>query len=160
LKLVKLKQVKKEIRILGISSKKFSEEFRIIGTVFKGKIGLDGVLSSTANSKDLTDPIIKMVLDSHHKNQIRIILIDFLHLPEETSIDPKKIWKRLSKPVLSMNWTDSVADFYWGKIPVLSIGLSRLDAFQVLKKSSLKKCIPEALRISQLIVSCLPKKEA
>jgi endonuclease V-like protein UPF0215 family len=43
---------------------------------------------------------------------------------------------------------------------VLSIGLSRLDAFQVLKKSSLKKGIPEALRISKLIVSSLQKKEA
>jgi endonuclease V-like protein UPF0215 family len=154
LKLIKLRQVKKEIRLLGIAVKGFKEGNLIIGTVYKGKIGLDGVLGATTNSNDLTDSIIKMIIDSPHLNQIRVIIMDSKYFPDESIVDPRKIWKKSGKPVLALNW-DSNIDFHWGIIPVLSVGLSSLEGTNVLKKSSFNEGLPEALRIAHLIASGL-----
>ena len=112
MKLIKLRQVKKEIRLLGVVAKSLKEAILIVGAVYKGKIGLDGVLSTTSNSNDLTDSIIKMIIDSPHLNQIRVIIIDSKYLPYESIVAPRKIWKESGKPILVLNSKDSVPDFY------------------------------------------------
>ena len=139
----KNKQIKKEIRILGIVAVEYQRSTRIIGTIFKGKIGLDGILSKSTNSCDLTCPIIQMILDSPHKEQIRIIIIDKKQLPPNISINYKKLELLSSKPIILLNNENSIAHYYWGEIPVYSENVSKNYGLQVLDSSSIKPGIIE-----------------
>jgi endonuclease V-like protein UPF0215 family len=149
----KSKQIKKEIRILGIVAAKYQKSTRIIGTIFKGKIGLDGILSTSTNSYDLTCPIIQMILDSPHKNQIRIIIIDKKQIPPNITINYNKLELLSSKPVILLNHENSIAHYYWEKIPVYSENVSKNYGLQVLNSSSIKPGVVEAIRVASLIVT-------
>jgi endonuclease V-like protein UPF0215 family len=153
LKPFKNKQVKKEIRILGIVAAKNQKTTRIIGTIFKGKIGLDGIISTSTNSSNLTCPIIQMIFDSPHKDQIRIIIIDKKLMPPNISINYHKLELLSSKPVILLNNENSVAHYYWGGIPVYSENISKNYGLQVLNLSSIKPGIVEAIRIASQIAS-------
>lgn len=149
----KNKQVKKEIRILGIVAAKHQKLTRIIGIIFKGKIGLDGIISTSTNSCNLTCHIIRMILDSPHKDQIRIIIMDKKLIPPNILINYNKLELLSSKPVILLNNENSIAHYYWGGIPVYSENLSKNYGLQVLNSSSIKPGVVEAIRIASLIVS-------
>ncbi len=71
--------IKPEIRILGIDdSSLHSEPVMIVGAMFRGGDWLDGVLRShiTKDGTDSTEVIIRMVTDSKHFRQIRVLMFD------------------------------------------------------------------------------------
>jgi endonuclease V-like protein UPF0215 family len=154
-KAIKLRQIKKEIRILALTASKLKDTTYIIGAVFKGKQGLDGVLSTNTKAVDLTKPILQMIQNSIHRNQIRIILIDRQHLPRYSKIRPFTLSEVLNKPIIFLNWTDTAVNFYWKRIPILSIKISKNESQQVLDKLSLEPCLPEPLRVSEIILTAL-----
>lgn len=155
----KLRHIKKEIRILGISAAKYQKSTRIIGTIFKGKIGLDGILSTSTNSSNLTNPIIQMILDSPHKNQIRIIIIDKKQIPQNVLINHTKLELLSGKPVILLNHEHSIAHYYWKGIPVFSKNVSKNYGLHVLKLSSFESGVIEAIRVASLIVSQITAKQ-
>ena len=155
IKTAKLRQIKKEIRVLAITAKRFKDSTYIIGTVFKGKHGVDGVISTKTKFVDITEPIVQMIQNSIHRNQIRIILIHRQYLPDCSKIRPFTLSEELNKPLIFLNWDETAATFYWKRIPALSIKLSRNESLQLLDKLSLEPCLPEALRVSWEILIAL-----
>lgn len=151
----KLRQIKKEIRVLAITAKLSKDSTYIIGAVFKGQHGLDGVLTSSTKFVDLTEPIVQMIQNSTHRNQIRLILIDRQFFPDCSKIRPFTVTDALNKPLIFLNWIETVTNLYWKGLPVLSIKLSKNDCLQLLDKLSLEPGFPEALRVSWLILTAL-----
>ena len=69
----------------------------VIGAVFRGNKELDGVLSSRGDST-IEEIISRMLNESKHRGQVRLILLDQTSLPEK--VDPVEIWEKTGKPVL------------------------------------------------------------
>ena len=152
--IVRLRQIKKEIRILGLTLATRSRGFRIIGVVFKGNMFLDGVLSSYAGmNQDLNVIVSRMIKASKHFNQIRVIIYD-----EDSSLslnlDPWILFENTGKPVLSLIKDEEIDErfmFNWKSWTVFSAGLGKNDASKVLDVSTRDGEYPEVLRIAELI---------
>lgn len=152
--IIRLRQVKKEIRILGISITELTKGLQVVGIVFKGNKSLDGVLSThLVNEEDLTIEVSDMIEKSKHYNQIRVVIYD-----EETlspaSLDPFVLLERTGKPILSLSKgarLDERFMFKWRSWTVFSAGLGKKDALEVLDVSTREDDYPEALRVANLV---------
>jgi endonuclease V-like protein UPF0215 family len=166
-----LREVKKEIRVLGIAAKVRPDSATyIVGVVYRGRLYLDGVMRTSANEPDVTGEVASMIDESPHRPQIRVILLDRATLHDGVKIDPIGLSDSLSKPVLALNWgkieapgeehvqgfTDRRGDT---GTPVLSVGLNRDTAARVLKTASSAGGPPEALRVAEIIVSAVLDKK-
>lgn len=177
------KQVKKEIRILGIDDAPFNKfkkgKVLVIGTVFRGGQFLDGVLSTkaTIDGSDSTQKLISMINKTRHKPQLQIIMIDGIALGGFNIIDIKKLYKKTKLPVIvvirrmpdiknikrilkkikqekKIKLIDQAGiPIKIGKIYCQFTGITLEKAKQVLKVSSTHSFIPEPIRIAHLIAS-------
>ena len=115
-----LREVKKEIRVLGIAAKNRSDSaIQAVGVVYRGKLYLDGVMRTSAKGPDITEEIATMIDKSSHKPQIRVILLDAALLHEGIKIDPIRLSNSLSKPVVTMNTEKHTApgdEFSWDRV--------------------------------------------
>ena len=71
----RLRQVKREIRVLGVAASRVGEDSIVVGVVYRGSLWLDGVMKTTTREADLTDALIGLVKGSPHYGQIRVILL-------------------------------------------------------------------------------------
>jgi len=100
------KQIKSEIRILGIDDAPFTprsdEDVLIVGTVFRGGHWLDGVLTTKirVDGDDATEKIVEMVNGSRHLNQLRVIMLDGLTFGGFNVADINEISSRTGLPVI------------------------------------------------------------
>ena len=166
-----LREVKKEIRVLGIAARsRPGSAIHAVGVVYRGRLYLDGVMRTSATGPDITEEVAAMIDESPHRPQIRVILLDTALLHDGVKIDPIRLSDSLSKPVVAMNTEEPTAlgdehiqefTFIQGdtEIPVLSVGLGRQTAAQVLKIASPAGGTPEALRVSEIIVSAVLDKK-
>ena len=166
-----LREVKKEIRVLGIAARSRPDsEIHAVGVVYRGRLYLDGVMRTSAKGPDITEEVAAMIGESPHRPQIRVILLDTALLPDGVKIDPIRLSDSLSKPVVAMNTVEPTAlgdehiqDFTYKhgdtETPVLSVGLRRQTAAQVLKTASPAGGPPEALRVAEIIVSAVLDKK-
>lgn len=166
-----LREVKKEIRVLGIAARsRPGSAIHAVGVVYRGRLYLDGVMRTSATGPDITEEVAAMIDESPHRPQIRVILLDTALLHDGVKIDPIRLSDSLSKPVLVMNTEEPTApgdehiqNFTYKQrdteIPVLSVGLRRQTAAQVLKIASPAGGTPEALRVSEIIVSAVLDKK-
>ena len=166
-----LREVKKEIRVLGISAgSRPDSATQAIGVVYRGRLYLDGVMRASAEGPDITGEVAAMIDESPHRPQIRVILLDKALLHNGAKIDPLAISDRLSKPVVALNWREPEAPgeehiqsltYKLGdwETQVLSVGLKRDTAARVLKTSSPPGGPPEALRVAGIIVSAVLDKK-
>ncbi len=150
-----LRQVKKEIRLLGLSLTSMHKGYLIIGVVFKGKMFLDGVFTSHASEgENLNLDVCRMIRDSKHFNQIRVIIFNNNSIPPNESLDPFFLFEETGKPVLQL-FKDKEIDerymFNWRSWIIYSAGLGKKDAIKVLDTSARDIDYPEVLRISNLI---------
>jgi endonuclease V-like protein UPF0215 family len=162
-----LREVKKEIRVLGIAARIRSDsKIDAVGVVYRGRLYLDGVMRTSAKGPDITEEVVTMIGESPHRPQIRVILLDTALLHDGVKIDPVSLSGSLSKPVVAINTEEPTApggDHIQGfmykqddtETPVLSVGLSRHIASQVLKTASHVGGPPEALRVAEIIVSAV-----
>ena len=96
-----LKEIKKEIRILGLSACKiFSQYIIIIGVIYRGSRWLDGVIINKTIKKNLTKSLIKMITESKHFQQIRIIISHTDLFPKNSKIDFNELYKQTGKPII------------------------------------------------------------
>lgn len=157
----RLHQIKKEIRVLGVSAGPKGQSYIIIGIVFRGNLWLDGVLRKRSEDHDLTDDLIEMVRSSPHAGQIRVIILSQETLQAEAIIDPNRLNIETGKPVILLEkpLMSGVSTFTWrngGDSVKFSIfGLSRWSAEEVLKASTRAGVVPEALKVATLTLSAL-----
>ena len=154
MKLVRIRQVKKEIRVLGLAAEPLDGSHVVVGVVYRGRLGLDGVLCCSSSSPDLTGAAASMIRDSAHFNQIRVIAVDMDRLSPGASIDLDDLASGTGKPVLGLTRAGGELDerymFLWRGLTVTSMGLGRGDAERVLDTCSAEG-FPEALRVASLV---------
>ena len=155
----KLRQIKREIRVLGVAARCDPRGYSIVGVVYRGNLWLDGVLKAHSIVTHITEPIAEMLLRSPHLGQVRVILASRAYLPAEVIISTAELYARTGKPVIILG--DSLeATGLWRsegeKVGFSVEGLSRWSAIGVLKASTREGIIPEALRVAALTLSALP----
>ena len=107
--------VKKEIRILGVSEvKNFKFEdgvgilpdgiSMLIGVVFRGGLWLDGVMKTeiTLGGTDSTERIVNMVKGSRHYGQLRLMMLDGVIYADGNIVDMCRLFKETSIPVIAI----------------------------------------------------------
>ena len=169
----KIRQVKREIRVIGIAVKpsRGGDRLHVVGVVFRGGRWLDGVMRITAHGPDVTDRIGGMITSSSHHPQIRVILLHNAFIEGGASVDPYRLSMGTSRPVIVLSTdeggpdapegpSDVVGQSFElrreaGSLAVLSIGLRSHDAERVLEVSTRDGMIPEALRVADLVASAV-----
>jgi endonuclease V-like protein UPF0215 family len=171
-----LKQMKKEIRILGVSDG-FSEDrhprraTEIIGVVFRGGNWLEGVMRTPMRRNELnsTVQIARMITSSPHFEQIRLIMTDDVIFGNHTVVDVGSLHKRTGIPVIvvprrrgrkllkqalkGVAEPTSIALTSEKKpLRVYRIGLNSADTKSVVKMSCTTD-IPEPIRVARLFAS-------
>jgi len=194
----KFRQVKSEIRILGIDDSVFTPRTKgkadIIGVVYRGGQWLDGVMRTKVeiDGLDATEKIAKMIKNSPHYEQIRVIMLDGMTFAGFNIVDIKELFQKTGLPVITVtrekpNFEDikkalrnlpdnekrwqamkNAGEIFKvqtreGEEPVHVgvAGISESDAEKILKKTSTRSNIPEALRVAHIIASGLaqPKEK-
>lgn len=103
---VRFREVKDEIRILGIDDGPFRirshDKIPLIGTIFRGGDYIEGVLKTEieVDGSDATDCISEMVNSSRHKQQIRVIMLDGITVGGFNIIDIKKLFENTGIPII------------------------------------------------------------
>ena len=188
----KFRQIKSEIRILGIDDSVFTPKTKgeayIIGVVYRGGQWLDGIMRTQIeiDGLDATEKIVKMIKNSPHYEQIRVIMLDGVTFAGFNIVDIKKLYEKTRLPVITVtrekpNFKDirkalknlPHCEKRWkamrnageifkvqtreGEEPVHVgvAGISESDAQKILKKTSTRSNIPEALRVAHIIASGL-----
>lgn len=152
--IIRLRQVKSEIRLLGISFKSGRKGLQAVGVVFKGNKALDGVLTSLIHCKDMTLEVEKMMKASKHFNQIRVVLYNKTEIPGDYLLDPYKLFELTGKPTLCLCKGVKLDERFmlrWNSWVIYSAGLGENDAVKVLDISSRDNIYPEVLRVSSLV---------
>jgi hypothetical protein len=102
--------------------------------VYRGNSVLDGVISRRGDGSQ-DELITNMILNSKHRGQIRVILVDESYMPE--FVDPFAIWEATGKPVLVLN-RGEILDlrymFRYDEQVVLAVGLDEGSARRVMDK--------------------------
>jgi len=176
MKTVRLRQVKREIRVLGISFERSIDrsqgfdQINVIGVIFRGGNWIDGVIRTNTSEPDVTERTAEMITTSPHHPQIRVILLDKILIEGGACIDPHRLSTMTARPVILISTDEidfapkpnsdlAVQRFMLKKdaveLFVISIGLDMQDAVNVLKVSTRKGILPEALRVAELISSTL-----
>ena len=195
-KVVKIRHVKPEIRMLGIDDGAFQPHTKgvvgVIGVVFRGGYWLDGVMRTEIeiDGMDATEKMTSMIMNSPHYEQLRVVVLNGVTLAGFNVIDLKELFDKTGLPVISV--ARDKPDFEeirkalenlaksgkrWKAIknagrpievqtrnaeePVYAqfIGISERDARRILKETSTRSNIPEALRVAHIIASGLTRSE-
>lgn len=181
-----IKKIKKEIRILGIDDSPFSRKDRevlVIGTIFRGSVYMDGLLSFRVkkDGNDSTAKIINAVRKTRHFSQLQCIMINGIALGGFNVIDIKELNEKTNLPVIVVirkmpdfekirNALKKISQEHKielmekaGNVHELNVngkniyvqfsGIELEQAKKILELTSTRSNIPEPLRISHLIAS-------
>ena len=102
----KEKQVKKEIRIMGIDDAPFSKfakgKVLVLGTVHRGGEALEGVVSTyvQVDGEDATMKLTEMINNTRHKDQLQCIMLDGIALGGFNVIDIRELSRRTKLPIV------------------------------------------------------------
>lgn len=175
--------LKDEIRVIGIDDspfKKFKKgKVLVVGTVFRGGLFLDGVLSTkvTIDGSNATKKIIDMINKCKFKPQLQCIFLNGIAVAGFNVIDVKDLSKKTKLPVIviirkkpniekiketliKINKKNKIKliEKAGSVIPVGEIymqltGISIDKAKEILKIVCTRSLIPEPIRIAHLIAS-------
>ncbi len=195
-KIVRIRHVKPEIRILGVDDGVFQPHTRgmvdVVGVVFRGGYWLDGVMRTEVeiDGMDATEKIVSMIMNSPHYDQLRVVVLNGVTLAGFNVVDLKELFDKTGLPVIAVTrekpdleeirkalenlpesgrrWeamenagrlievqTRSAEEPLYVQVA----GISEEDAKRVLKKTSTRSNIPEALRVAHIIASGLTRSE-
>ena len=182
-------RIKEEMRILGIDDcpfdKKREKFVKVIGIVFRGSKFIDGVLSTKVriDGLDATQKLVKMINQSSHKPQLKVIMLDGITVGGFNLIDIKELNKKTGLAVIVINRKMpnlkkvkkallNFSDFEerWkivksagrikrfltkrGKfIYYQNVGVDDEDAEKIINLSISRSDIPEPLRVAHLIAT-------
>ena len=167
-----IKQVKREIRVLGISAR-LSRENRIhlVGVVYRGMLWLDGVMRAESIDPDLSESIIKMIKGSPHYQQVRVLILGGDLTKGDLSVDPVEILTEIQRPVILMASNEDQSSLLAKRgfpihslkikpgetVSLHSIGLTIRESERVLAASTRTNSLPEALRVAELVADSFVK---
>ncbi|MHA1650665.1 MAG: endonuclease dU [Candidatus Helarchaeota archaeon] len=106
MKLTKFREIKKEIRIIGIDDCPFTPRAegttRLIGVIFRGSLWIEGVLqtSITIDGFDSTEKIIAMISSSPHFGQLRVIMLDGITFGGFNIVDLDELYETIHLPII------------------------------------------------------------
>ncbi len=108
MKNVKFRQIKLEIRILGVDDgpmERYTKKVPLVATVFRGGSSLEGVLKTEieVDGEDVTEKIIRMVGKSRHLGQLRVVIVDGITFAGFNVLDVKKVFRELGLPVIAVS---------------------------------------------------------
>ena len=182
--------LKKEIRIIGIDDSPFRKfqknKVLVVGTVFRGGLWLDGVLSTkvTIDGNDATKKIISMINKSKFKPQLQCIFLNGIAVAGFNVIDIQELNKKAKLPVIviirknpdiekiketliKIGKKDKIKLIEEagpvipiGKIYVQLAGIGIEKAKEIIKIACTRSLIPEPIRISHLIASGIIEGES
>ena len=104
----KIREVKPEIRVLGIDDGVFtphSEELvDVVGVVFRGGYWLDGFMHTQVqvDGMDATEKLTRMITESPHYQQLRVIMLNGVTLAGFNVVDITELHKNTELPVITV----------------------------------------------------------
>jgi len=182
--------LKKEIRVIGIDDSPFDKfkggKVLVIGTVFRGGLYLDGVLSTKVNidGNDATKKIIEMINKCKFKPQLQCIFLDGIAVGGFNVIDVKELnnktkipviviirrnpnIEKIKKTLIRINKKNKIkliekagSVVPVGEIYIQLSGLNIERAKEMLKIVCTRSLIPEPVRIAHLIASGITSGES
>lgn len=188
----KIREVKPEIRVLGIDDGVFRPHSKdmadVVGVVFRGGYWLDGFMHTRVqvDGMDATEKLVNMITNSPHYPQLRVVMLNGVTLAGFNIVNIKKLHEKVKLPIIAVtrdqpNFADirqalenlPDPEQRWkaiekaGKIikvrtrdgeePIYVhvAGISEETAKRILRKTSTRSNIPEALRVAHIIASGL-----
>lgn len=188
----KIREVKPEIRVLGIDDGVFTPHSRelvdVVGVVFRGGYWLDGFMRTRVrvDGVDATKKLVDMITRSPHYPQLRVVMLNGVTLAGFNIVDIKELHEKMHLPVIAVTrdkpnfedikralqnlpdpakrWqaiekTDKMIKVRTreGEAPIYAhvAGVSGDTAKRILRSTSTRSNIPEALRVAHIIASGL-----
>lgn len=106
MKETEFREIKSEIRLIGIDDGSFDaetdDETCLVGVVFRGGKWIDGVMVDNVelDGTDSTSRIIDMINDSRHKEQLRVILTSGITFGGFNVLDVEELYEETGLPVI------------------------------------------------------------
>jgi len=188
----KIREVKPEIRVLGIDDGVFTPHSKelvdVVGVVFRGGYWLDGFMHTRVqvDGMDATEELAQMITSSPHYPQLRVVMLNGVTLAGFNIVDIKELHKKVRLPIIAVtrdkpHFEDikkalqnlSEPEKRWkaaekagkmlrvrtreGEEPIYVhvSGVSEETAKRILRVTSTRSNIPEALRVAHIIASGL-----
>jgi len=104
--IIKFREIKKEIRIIGIDDAPFIPHSegtaRIFGVVFRGRFWIEGVLQTTIkiDGLDATQKISEMITTSPHFGQLRVIMLAGITFGGLNLVDTNVLFEETQLPII------------------------------------------------------------
>jgi len=186
----KFPTIKPEIRVLGVDDGVFTPHVEswvlVVGVVFRGGYWLDGVMHTKimVDGFDATEKISKMVTESPHCKQLRVIMLNGITFAGFNVVDIKTLNAATNLPVIAVTrekpdlqdiraalkhlpkseerWqavlnAGAVSELSTRredeKIYLHAAGISNADAAKIVRLTSTRSNIPEALRVAHHVAS-------
>ena len=191
---VKFRDIKPEIRVLGIDDGDFSRHEKgtvdIVGVVFRGGYWLEGIMRTEieVDGLDATEKIVTMIKGSPHYKQLRVIMLDGVTFAGFNFVNIRELFEKVRLPVIVIvrekpNFMDIKRalkhlpkyEERWraienagrmievrtikskGVVYMQIAGISETDAEKIVRRTSTRSNIPEALRVAHIIASGLTR---
>ncbi len=106
MKSIKFREIKREIRIIGIDDTPFTPKMegttQIIGVIFRGRLWIEGVLQTviTVDGFDATKKIGSMIMNSSHFGQLRVIMLEGMTFGGFNVIDLDELFEATQLPII------------------------------------------------------------
>jgi endonuclease V-like protein UPF0215 family len=179
--------IKKEIRVLGIACTSLHRRkaaCHVVGVVYRGNRWLEGAMRVVIprGQANLAPQIAKMVAESPHFPQIRVIVLDDLIAKSGSYIDIEVLSRKTGLPVVAVlrrkiprkclpkiRTGDRKALRAFDDLPcrkwrtagkaycVYSAGLGEIDLDELLEVCASREGLPEAARVARIVASSLEK---
>lgn len=193
-KVMKIRSIKPEIRVLGIDDGIFVPHTKgtvdVVGIVYRGGYWLDGVMRTEIeiDGMDATEKIASVVMNSPHYDQLRVVMLNGITFAGFNVVDIKELFKKLKLPIIAVTrdrpdlgemkralmnlpkfekrWeavqnAGKIIEVYTRKgeeaVYMQIVGISEKDAERILRSTSTRSNIPEALRVAHIIASGLAR---
>ncbi len=107
-KIVRIRSIKAEIRVLGIDDGVFVPHTRgmvdVIGVVYRGGYWLDGVMRTEIeiDGMDATEKIASMIMKSPHYDQLRVLILNGITFAGFNVVNIKELYKKVGLPVIAV----------------------------------------------------------
>jgi len=104
----KIREVKPEIRVLGIDDGVFRPHSKdmvdVVGVVFRGGYWLDGFMHTKVqvDGMDATEKLTEMITSSLHYPQLRVVMLNGVTLAGFNVVDIKELHERVRLPIIAV----------------------------------------------------------
>jgi len=186
--------MKQQIRILGIDDSPFKfgdKSALVVGALVRAPNYLEGVIKSevTVDGTDSTETIVRMVLESRFKDQIKLLMIDGIALAGFNVIDIDRVHSESGVPVLTVtrdkpdfvkmkealekyfdDWRERYDLITRVKLRTIrtehkplyacGVGMDWGEFEGIVRISTVRGVVPEPIRVAHLIASAMVRGES